>query len=43
MLMAINGKEVGGMTVTGVDIELEISGPEITLIVSRYKNLNQIQ
>jgi len=42
MLIAVNGKRVGGMTQSGLEIELEISGPIISLVVSRYKYVSQV-
>jgi hypothetical protein len=43
MIIAVNGKSVGGMTKTGVEIELDLCGPDMTLIVSRYKFASKIQ
>jgi hypothetical protein len=43
MLIAVNGKGVGGMTTTGVEIELEVSGPDLVLLVSRYKFADEIR
>ncbi len=37
MVIAVNGKSVGGMTSTGLEIEFELAGPDIILLVSRYK------
>jgi len=37
IILAINGKDVGGMTLTGFDIEMETSGAEMTLTISRYR------
>jgi hypothetical protein len=37
MLISLNGKRVGGMMVTELMVDLEISGPVLTLVVSRYK------
>lgn len=37
MILQINGKRVGGMTLEGLEIELEVAGPVVSLIVSRYK------
>ena len=37
MIMTIDGKEVGGMTVESFQLELELAGPELILVVSRYK------
>jgi hypothetical protein len=42
MILAINGKEVGGMTEVGLQIELETSGVELILAVSRYRFPNLI-
>jgi hypothetical protein len=42
MIIAINGKDVGLMTETGVEIEFEVSGPIMTLIVSRYRFAEQM-
>ena len=42
MIVAINGKVVGGMTEVGVEIELEISGPCLQLVVSRYKHSQEV-
>ena len=36
MIIAINGKSVGGMTTIGLEIELEQACPELMVIVSRY-------
>lgn len=38
MIVMVNGRPVGGMTVVGLDIEFETSGPHLTLVVSRYKH-----
>lgn len=43
MLIAVGGKRVGGMTVNSLDIELEISGPVLHLVVSRYKYAAQVE
>lgn len=43
MLVALNGKDIGGMTQTGLDVELECSGPQITLTVSRYKFAAEVE
>ena len=37
MVIAVNGKSVGGMTFTGLEIEFELAGPDMILLVSRYK------
>lgn len=37
MIIAVNGKSIGGMTLTGLEIEFDLGGPDMTLIVSRYK------
>jgi hypothetical protein len=37
MILAINGKEVGGMTEVGLEIEMETCGVEMTLTISRYR------
>ena len=38
MILSMNGKSVGGMTELGLSIELEVCGPELELVVSRYKH-----
>lgn len=38
MVLSVNGKLVGGMTELQLDIELEISGSHLILVVSRYKH-----
>ena len=43
LLVAVNGKSVGGMTETGLGIELDQSGPDLILVVSRYKFAAEIQ
>jgi len=43
MIIAVNDKRVGGMTVNGLEIELEISGPVIGLVVSRYKHAAEVE
>ena len=37
MIIAVNGKSVGGMTTTGLEIEFDLGGPDMTLLVSQYK------
>ena len=36
MIISVNGKSVGGMTLVEFQIELDICGPEVMLVVSRY-------
>jgi hypothetical protein len=36
MIIAVNGKRVGGMTIAGFEIELDQSGPDMVVLVSRY-------
>lgn len=43
MIIEINGKRVGGMTMCSVMVELEITGPRLTLLISRYKFANELQ
>ena len=43
MVVAVNGKSVGGMTLTGLEIEFELGGPDMTLLVSRYKFADDVQ
>jgi hypothetical protein len=43
MIVSINGKHVGGMSEAGFEIEVEISGPELVLLVSRYKFASKVQ
>jgi hypothetical protein len=43
MIVSINGKNVGGMSEAGFEIEVEISGPELILLVSRYKFASKVQ
>jgi hypothetical protein len=43
MIVSVNGKRVGGMTAAGFEIEVEISGPELVLLVSRYKFATKVQ
>lgn len=43
MIIAVNGKGVGGMTTTGVEIELEQAGPDMVILVSRYKFASEIR
>jgi hypothetical protein len=42
MILTINGKEVGGMTEVGLQLELETSGVELIVAVSRYRFPNLI-
>jgi hypothetical protein len=42
MVVAINGKVVGGMTEFGVELELELSGPALILVISRYKHSEEV-
>lgn len=37
MVLAINGKQIGGLTVTGLELELDMCGTNLLLVVSRYK------
>ena len=43
MIVSINGKHVGGMSEAGFEIEVEISGSELVLLVSRYKFASKVQ
>jgi hypothetical protein len=43
MILSINGKLVGGMTEVGVELELETCGPNLLLVVSRYKHATLVQ
>ena len=43
MVVAVNGKSIGGMTLTGFEIELELGGPDMILLVSRYKFPDNVQ
>jgi PHD-finger len=43
MIIEINGKRVGGMTMFSAVLELQIAGPRLTLLVSRYKFTNELQ
>jgi hypothetical protein len=43
MIIAVNGKSVGGMTTTGFCIECDQCGPDMILVVSRYKFGTAIQ
>lgn len=43
MIISIQGKGVGGMTTVGVEIELELGGPDMVLLVSRYKFGDEIR
>jgi hypothetical protein len=36
MIISVNGRSVGGMTLAEFQIELDICGPEVMLVVSRY-------
>ena len=36
MILCINGKSVGGMTEVEIQIELDVCGPELMLVVSRF-------
>lgn len=38
MILCVNGKVVGGMTETGLSIELDVCGPQLVIVVSRYKH-----
>ena len=37
IILSINGLNVGGMTELGLEIELEVSGPDILVAVARYR------
>ena len=37
MIITVNGKDVGGMTEVGLELEMETSGVEMILVVSRYR------
>lgn len=43
MILSINGKLVGGLTEVGVALELESCGPNLLLVVSRYKHAKLVQ
>jgi hypothetical protein len=43
MIVSVNGKHVGGMSEAGFEIEVEISGPELVLLVSRYKFASKVK
>jgi hypothetical protein len=43
MILSINGKLVGGMTEVGMELELETCGPNLLLVVSRYKHATLVQ
>ena len=42
MVVLINGKPVGGMTEVGLELELEMSAPNLLLGVSRYKHAQKV-
>jgi hypothetical protein len=42
MILTLNSKSVGGMTAFGFDLELERSGTELFLLVSRYRFADEI-
>ena len=42
MIVAINGKPVGGMTEAGLELELELSAPHLLLAVSRYRHADKV-
>jgi hypothetical protein len=37
MLLSFNGRRIGGMMISELEVELEVCGPLLTLVVSRYK------
>ena len=37
IILSVNGLDVGGMTELGLEVELEVSGPDILIAVSRYR------
>jgi hypothetical protein len=41
MLISINGKQVGGMTEFSLKLELEICGPFLMLVISKYRFSNE--
>lgn len=43
MIIAVDGKEVGGMTVHGLYLELDTAGSNLSLTISRYKHANHIE
>lgn len=43
MVLSVNGKLVGGMTEIQLGVELEISGPNLLLVVSRYKHASHVK
>ncbi len=42
MVVLINGKPVGGMTEVGLELELEMTAPNLLLGVSRYKHAQEV-
>jgi hypothetical protein len=43
VIVSINGKHIGGMSEAGFEIDVEISGPELVLLVSRYTFVSKVQ
>jgi hypothetical protein len=43
MIVAVNGRRVGGMMRTEFEYELDISGPNLMLVLSRYKYAESIE
>lgn len=43
MLICLNGKRVGGLMESEVELELEVCGPRLTLVVSRCKRTNTLE
>ena len=37
LVLSVNGSDIGGMTELGLEVELDISGPDILLAISRYR------
>lgn len=43
MIIAVNGKTIGGMTVATLEIELETGGTKLNLLVSRFKPADRVK
>ena len=43
MIVAVNGKSVGGTTVANLEVEVETGGTELVLLVSRYTLTDHVE
>jgi len=43
MILCINGKKVGGLTEIDLEVELDLCGPEVIIIVAKYNSTTRVK